>query len=126
MRYVKHPAIRNILPDGDFAFLLAEIIQTGKINRQAIESELKRRGWLYTDVYRVASIYPSYGDFFISSLDYFSKEMTRHFPATFAFLYQDTIIAVINETHAVLNRYFEQFSIFIGKIISASDSTIYQ
>ena len=94
--------------------LLCESIETGKSNRPAIESALRKRNWTSGDFYRLACIHASFDDIFISSLSYFSSVAMRVFPESFAFEYQNTIVLIMNETKAgAMEQYSDQLGIFV-------------
>ncbi len=94
--------------------LFSEAIETRMINRQAIESELRKLSWSYTDTFRVASIHASSDDLYLSTLSYFSLEIMNLFPGTFAFQNQDQIIVIINETKAgPVETYADRLSVFV-------------
>lgn len=94
--------------------LLCEALDSGKINRQAIESELNKLSWDCRDTFRIACIHAGFGDLFLSTLSYYSFTWMNRFPGTFAFPYQDTLIVVINESKAgSADAYSAQLRLFI-------------
>ncbi len=107
-------SLQNVAPGDGLSRLLAEALETGKTNRQAIESELKRISWTYTNSYRLASIHVSPDDLFISSLDYYASEASELFPSAIAFPYQDHIVLIINETRSgSLESFSDVLSLFV-------------
>ena len=94
--------------------LLSESLETGKSNRQAIKSELLKLSWSSSNTYRVVSVHVSSFDLYISTLNYYSGEIARLFPAAFAFPFQDRIVLIINETKSgPLETYSDILSVFI-------------
>lgn len=94
--------------------LLSEALETGKSNRQAINSELLKLSWSSSNTYRVVSVQVSSFDLYISTLNYYSGEIARLFPAAFAFPFQDRIVLIINETKSgPLETYSDILSVFI-------------
>lgn len=108
------PTQQNSFLNTSLAGLLSEAIEGGSMNRQAIESELRRLSWNYNDNYRTAVIHVSEDDLMISTLHYYSAELSRLLPRSFAFAFQDSIILVINESRSgPLEQYTETLSVFV-------------
>ena len=106
--------LSNTSTDNGLPTLLSEGIESGKINRLAIEKELAKLNWSYTDIYRIAIIRISSEDLYISSLHYFALFFMQSFPGTFAFEYQNTILVLANETKkGLLTAYSDQLSILV-------------
>lgn len=99
-RFLQQSILQNPSAGDGLSRLLAENIETGKSNHKALESELRKLSWRTSHTYRIASVHASSGDLAISSLSYFSYEIMRSFPGTYAFQYQDQIVMLINETLA--------------------------
>lgn len=111
---LKQLSLQSVSIGDAFSHLLSEALETGKNNRQAIESELRRIAWNYTDSFRLASIHVSSDDLFISSLDYYASEAAKLFPAALAFPYQEHIVLIINESRSgSLEEMPERLSVFI-------------
>ena len=97
-----------------FGQLLKEALDTGHMNRLASESELKMRQWNYHDLYFVICLYPSPGDLLIASLDYYCSVINHSVSGTYAFPYQNRIIAVVNASLlSSTEEYLDTMRIFI-------------
>lgn len=114
VRFLQQSLLQNPTARDGLSKLLTEFIETGKSNHKALESELQKLSWRPSHTYRIASVHASSGDLAISSLTYFSFEVMRSFPGTYAFQYQDQIIMLINETRAgSIERYSNGLSVFV-------------
>ena len=107
-------SLQNLTLSSGLSQLLSEAIETGHNNRPAIESELRKRFWSYTDTYRVISIHVSADDLVISTLNYYSYEASRLFPESCSFPFHDSILVVINESRiGALEHYSEALGVFV-------------
>ncbi len=94
--------------------IIIKKLESGKISRLAAESELRKFHWEKDDTYFVLSIHVGEDDLMISSLNFHASEIINRFPETYAFVYKDTIAAVVNESRAgEMDTYFENFRVFI-------------
>lgn len=113
-RFLQQNILQNPVAGDGLSRLLTEIIETGKSNHKVLESELQKLSWRTSHTYRIASVHASSGDLAISSLAYFSSEIMRTFPGTYAFQYQDQIVMLINETRTgSIETYSHDLGVFV-------------
>lgn len=82
----------------ELVLLLRKMIETGTVERLALESEIGKPGWKTDDTYRMVYVYAGSRDLLMSSLDYQCRELMRIFRESLFFLYQSAIIGVLNVT----------------------------
>ena len=97
-----------------FSRLILDMITSGQMNRQAIESELRSRHWTNSDTYRIATLHVSTDDLLISTLSYYAREAGSLLPQVLAIPVEDVILLVINESRSgPITQYSGAISLFV-------------
>lgn len=82
----------------NLARMFIETIETGSMNKQALDSEIKKSSLSDANTYRLVYLYPNMQDVLISTITYHCRDLAQEIDGVFSFVYQDTIIAIVSET----------------------------
>lgn len=95
--------------------LFQSILAGNSFNMVSFDKELNKIGWKQNNSYLIAYIQPSSHDIYNTTMFYFCSKIMREFKQTFAFIYNDFIVVIINidKIKITKDEFFNIFNYFI-------------
>lgn len=101
--------------DSILTSIFKNIISGNSFNNSLFDKELSKIGWKQSDTFRIIHIKPSNYDIYNTTMSYFCSKIMREYNQTYAFIYNDIILVIINidKISESKKEFFTDFNYFI-------------